>query len=224
MEINKIYNIDCLELMAQMPDKFISLAICDPPYGIGEDGGKSESRCQKTKVKPNNFIKKGWDKKPPNKIYFDELFRISKNQIIWGANHFIEKINKNSSCWIVWDKDNGTNDYADCELAYTSFNTAVRKFTYKWHGMLQQNMKQKEIRIHLTQKPVSLYKWLLNNYAKQGDIIFDSHLGSASSIVACIEYDFDYIGCEIDTDYFNDAQKRIKNAKINKQTELKFNY
>jgi site-specific DNA-methyltransferase (adenine-specific) len=208
LELNKLYNMDCMEGMKQFPDKYFELAIVDPPYGIGEDGSKNHSRSMIAVSKDYKSFH-GKDLEAPPKEYFQELKRVSKNQIIWGANHFISKIPFDSSCWIVWDKDNGNNDFADCELAYTSFKTAVRKFRYKWHGMLQENMKDKEIRIHPTQKPIALYKWLLKNYAKKGDKILDTHVGSASSLIACYQMNFDYIGFEIDKEYFEKAQKRI---------------
>ena len=142
-----------------------------------------------------------------------------KNQIIFGANHFIENIPKaNSSCWIVWDKVNGDNDFADCELAYCSFKTAVRKISLRWHGMLQHNMKNKEIRIHPTQKPVKLYEWLLMNYAKKGDTILDTHLGSGSIAIACYNLGYDLTACEIDKEYYEAAIKRINQHKA--QTKL----
>lgn len=214
-----ITNEDNMQLMARYPDKYFDLAIVDPPYGIGEDGGKSESRCKKTKVKPNKFTKKNWDNYAPNKQYFNELIRVSKNQIIWGANHFIENIpNSSTPCFIVWDKDNGSNDFADAELAYTSFKSAVRLFKYKWHGMLQGDMKNKEIRIHPTQKPVALYRWLLEKYAKPGDKILDTHLGSGSIAIACHDYGFDLTACELDKDYFDAAIKRLKQNQS--QTKL----
>jgi site-specific DNA-methyltransferase (adenine-specific) len=208
-----ITNEDNMLLMVRYPDNYFDLAIVDPPYGIGEDGGKSESRCKKTKVKPNNYIKKSWDTSAPNKDYFNELQRVSKNQIIWGANHFIENIkNSNSSCWIVWDKDNGENDFADCELAYCSFNTAVRKIRYKWHGMLQEKMGiNKEKRLHPTQKPVDLYKWILDKYAKENDKILDTHLGSGSIAIACHDYEFELTACELDKEYYDKAIQRIQN-------------
>jgi site-specific DNA-methyltransferase (adenine-specific) len=141
--------------------------------------------------------------------------RISKNQIIWGGNYFPVLP---SPCWIVWDKDNSGN-FADCELAWTSFNTAVRKFKWRWNGMLQEKMgDNKETRIHPTQKPVALYKWLLKNYAKEGDKIFDSHLGSGSIAIACHDMKFSLVGCEIDKDYFDAAMKRFENHK--KQLQL----
>ena len=152
----------------------------------------------------------GNDAQSPDKEYFDELIRVSNNQIIWGANHFISNIPYNSSCWIVWNKDNGNNDFADCELAWTSFKTAVRMFTWRWSGMLQQDMKNKERRIHPTQKPVALYEWLLMNYAKEGDKILDTHLGSGSSRIAAHKLGFEFVGCELDKDYFEAQEKRFK--------------
>ena len=211
LKLNKLYNMDCMEGMKQFPDKYFELAIVDPPYGINVDENMAKNSCTqygKAAAPKRKYISKGWDKKSPPKEYFDELFRVSKNQIIWGANHFIELINKNSSCWIVWDKHiNGA--FADCELAWTSFTSPVRKFDYTWNGMIQENMKNKEIRIHPTQKPIALYKWLLKNYAKKGDKILDTHVGSASSLIACHQMNFDYIGFEIDKEYFEKAQKRI---------------
>jgi len=155
----QVYNEDCMETMSRYEDNFFDLAIVDPPYGIGEDGAKNHSRDKAAKAK--RYSAKNWDNSAPNVEYFTELKRVSKHQIIWGANHFIENIpNASSSCWVVWDKDN-TGDFADAELAYTSLKTAVRIFKYRWNGMLQQDMKNKEIRIHPTQKPVKLYAWIL---------------------------------------------------------------
>lgn len=126
-----------------------------------------------------------------------------------ATNHFISKMPFDSSCWIVWDKDNGNTDFADCELAWTSFSTAVRKIKYRWNGMLQQNMKHKENRIHPTQKPVALYEWLLNRYAKTGDIILDTHVGSASSLIACYRTNHPYVGFELDKHYYDLSKKRL---------------
>lgn len=208
--IGEYYNMDCMELMAKYPDKHFDLAIVDPPYGIDVintgfvGGGKL--------AKAKNYGSKNWDKNAPLYSYFIELKRISKNQIIWGANHFIQNIpNANSSCWIVWDKDNKNNDFADCELAWTSFKTAVRKFKFKWNGMLQENMKNKEIRIHPTQKPVKLYEWILTKYAKPTDLILDTHVGSASSLIACENTGNKYVGCELDKDYYKESMKRLTN-------------
>ena len=218
-----ITNENNMELMARYPDNYFDLAIVDPPYGIGEDGGDKKRGTKG--IKTPIYTKKDWDKSPPNMEYFKELFRISKNQIIWGANHFIQSIsasgnNTNSSCWIVWNKDN-TGDFADCELAWTSFKTSVRMFTFRWNGMLQGDMKNKETRIHPTQKPVALYKWLLKKYAKQGDKILDTHLGSGSIALACHDYGFDLTACELDKEYYDAAIKRIKNHVS--QIQLRFN-
>ena len=206
---------DCKELMNRYPDKYFDLAIVDPPYGIDihkQSQGKGGGVAKKIEYK-----KKNWDSKAPDSEYFDLLQRKSKNQIIFGANHFIDNIsfNVSSPCWIVWDKDNGATDFADCELAWTSFKTAVRKFKWKWAGMLQQNMKDKEVRIHPTQKPIGLYLWLLKEYAKNGDKILDTHLGSGSIAIAIdsankIEkMDLSLVGCDNDADMFEKAQLRI---------------
>ena len=199
---------DCLEAMRAMPDNAYELAIVDPPYGIGEDGGTNGTRGKIAKSKV--YVSKGWDKEPPSVQYFKELKRISKNQIIWGANHFIDRVPYSSSCWVVWNKDNGATDFADCELAYTSFKTAVRMFTWKWQGMLQQDMKNKEQRIHPTQKPVKLYEWLLDNYAKEGDRILDTHLGSGSIALACHNRGYSLDAYEIDEEYYNNAKERLR--------------
>ncbi len=216
----ELINADCQDIMPKYEDNYFDLAVCDVPYGIGEDGSKSKSRegfgLYKGKTK---YVAKNWDKSLPTKEYFNELIRISKNQIIWGANHFVSKIPYDSSCWIVWDKDNSTCDFADCELAWTSFKTAVRLHKYKWHGMLQQNMKHKEHRIHPTQKPIALYKWLLENYAEKGMKIFDSHMGSGSSAIAAHYYGCDFVGIEIDKEYFDAAKKRIEKETL--QLEFK---
>ena len=202
-------NEDCMLMMARYPDDYFELAIVDTPYGIGESSNDNKSRSKLGKSK--DYGCKKWDDNAPNKEYFKELKRVSKNQIIWGANHFIENIPKaNSSCWVVWNKENGANDFADCELAYCSFNTAVRKVDLRWHGMLQHDMKNKEIRIHPTQKPVKLYEWLLMNYAKEGDKILDTHLGSGSIAIACHNLGFDLTACELDKDYYDAAMKRLK--------------
>jgi site-specific DNA-methyltransferase (adenine-specific) len=149
-----------------------------------------------------------WDAKPPEKEYFEELFRVSKNQIIWGANHFIEQFAKNSSCWIFWDKGTGDNDFADGELAWASFNKTVRKFFKSWVGA-NANESRAKGRIHPTQKPIGLYTWLLTNYAKAGDKILDTHVGSASSLIACHQLGFDVVGCELDEEYYQLASQRL---------------
>ena len=211
------YNADNMAIMNTFKDKEFDLAIVDPPYGIdinNQSQGKGGGVARKI-----DYAKKNWDKKAPEAEYWNELKRISKNQIIWGANHFISKIPFDSSCWIVWDKDNGTTDFADCELAYTSFKTAVRRFKWTWAGMRQQNMKNKEERIHPTQKPIQLYEWLLNNYANENDKIIDTHLGSGSIAIAIDKANtldkknLTFVGIELDPDYFRAAVERFKNHK-----------
>ena len=209
MPISICENRDCMDAMRKFPDKYFDLAVVDPPYGIGENGATNHTRGKLAKSK-NYKAFAGNDKEPPPPGYFNGLRRISKNQIIWGANHFIGRLPHDSPAWVVWDKVNGDTDFADCELAWTSFKTAVRKFEYKWHGMLQQDMANKERRIHPTQKPIALYKWLLTNYAKPGDKILDTHLGSGSSRIAAWDMGFDFWGYELDADYFAAMEKRFQ--------------
>ena len=206
---SEVFCEDCMVLMARYPDKYFDLAIVDPPYGIGEDGLKNHSRGKC--AKPTMYTPKNWDRETITPEYFKQLQRISKNQIIWGANHFISKIGKDSPAWIVWNKLNGENDFADCELAWTSFDCATRMFTFRWAGMLQGDMKNKEERIHPTQKPVSLYKWLLKNYATPDMKILDTHAGSMSSVIACLDGDFNITAFEIDSEYFESGKERILN-------------
>jgi site-specific DNA-methyltransferase (adenine-specific) len=202
---------DCIQLMKQFNDKEFDLAVVDVPYGIGESLNDNKSRSKLGKSKA--YTKKDWDLSAPEKEYFNELQRISKNQIVWGANHFISRLPIDSSCWIVWDKQNGQNDFADCELAWTSFKTAVRKFEYRWHGMLQGNMKEKEIRIHPTQKPVALYDWIFKMYATEGMKIIDTHLGSGSSRISADKAKLDFTGIEIDKEYYDLQEKRFNDYK-----------
>jgi len=201
--------MDCMALMREFPDKHFDLAIVDPPYGIGEDGSKNYTRSN-LGVAKNYKAFAGNDKKSPTSAYFNELSRVSKNQIVFGANHFIDKMPWASSCWIVWDKLNGESDFADCELAWTSFKSSVRKFTFRWAGMLQGDMANKETRIHPTQKPVALYRWLLANYAKEGMKILDTHLGSGSHAIACHYAKMHLTACELDPDYYAAACERIE--------------
>jgi site-specific DNA-methyltransferase (adenine-specific) len=235
----RLYQADCMKMLPQVPDKYYQLCICDPPYGIGENNGQYKSRninrVDRRNGKPiiinhPGYPIKQWDKKPPNKEYFIELQRVSKNQIIFGGNYFINHLQP-TSCFIVWDKCNGGSDFADCELAWTSFKTAVRKFTFMWSGFCQGvgienghinqgNKKLCERRIHPTQKPVALYQWLLKNYAKPGDKILDTHGGSCSSAIACDIMGFDFVGYEIDEDYYRAAVERFERHK--QQTVLEF--
>ena len=204
---SEVYLEDCVEALKRFPDKHFDLAIVDPPYGIGMD--KTHFKTKSSNAKPTEYGKKDWDNAIPSKEYFNELLRVSKNQIVWGGNYFVENLT-NSSCWVVWDKDNGNSIHADCELAWTSYNTGVRKVKYLWHGMRQQNMKNKEERIHPTQKPIALYKWLLMNYASEGNLILDTHLGSGSSRIAAYDLGYDFIGFEIDPEYYEKQEKRFK--------------
>jgi len=208
---SEVYLMDCVAGLRHYPDNYFDLAVVDPPYGIGMDSTHFITKSSNTNA--NNYGKKDWDKESPPIEYFNQLIRVSKNQIIWGANHFIEKINKNSSCWLVWDKNNGDSIHADCELAWTSFKTSVKYIKYTWHGMRQQNMKNKEIRIHPTQKPVALYDWILHNYAKPNDLILDTHLGSGSSRIAAYKGGFNFVGFEIDPEYYEKQEKRFNDFK-----------
>ena len=210
MELNNIYLMDCREGMKQFPDKYFDLAITDPPYFT--EYGKEifpGSAISTTGIKRNRFESKHWD--VPDQTYFDELMRVSKNQIIWGFNYY--NVNFMGSGRIIWDKKNDESNFSKCEIAYCSLHKSVQVFRYMWNGMLQGDMKNKEVRIHPTQKPVALYKWLLNNYAKKGDRIIDTHVGSASSLIACYDMGFEYMGFEIDKDYYNAATKRINQHK-----------
>jgi site-specific DNA-methyltransferase (adenine-specific) len=209
-----LYNIDCMEFMRSVPDLHFDLAIVDPPYGINAANVLSGPRRKSGKgaAMKSAFEAKDWDLAVPNADYFKELFRVSKNQIIWGANYMTENL-PGSMGWVVWDKDNGTTNFSDCELAYTSFNSALRKFKYTWNGMIQGDMKNKEEKIHPTQKPVKLYEWLLLNYAKEGDAILDTHLGSGSIAVAANNLGYRLTGCELDKDYFEASTARIKAAQ-----------
>jgi site-specific DNA-methyltransferase (adenine-specific) len=204
MPVSEVRNIDCMVGMKEYPDKYFDLAIVDPPYGLGENGGNvSRHHSQK------KYVKKNWDNATPDKSYFDELFRVSKNQIVWGANHFISKMPYDSSCWIFWDKDR-YGDFADGELAWSSFETAVRYYKFTWDGFRKEIHEE---RFHPTQKPTSLYKYLLKNYAKKGDKILDTHLGSGSSRIAAYDMGFDFTGYEIDKDYFEAQEKRFNQFK-----------
>lgn len=198
---------DCMEYMAGLEDGAFQLAVVDPPYGIGESGG-NESR---NRVASSGYERKEWDTEAPSSAYFETLARVSENQVIWGANHFADRLPCPASpCWIVWDKLNGGSDFADCELAYTSFKSAARLFQFRWAGMLQGDMKNKEHRIHPTQKPVKLYDWIFSNYAKPGDRILDTHLGSGSSAIAAHYAGLEFVGIELDADYYAAAVERFE--------------
>lgn len=200
LELNKFYNMDCMEGMKQFPDKYFELAIVDPPYGIARFGNRvelSNRLCKEAKINK-------WDIKPTQE-YFDELFRVSKNQIIWGANNFTLP---NTEYFIIWDKQQTVDNFASAEYAWTNCKMPAKVFRYSIHKVMSDR-KAEGGKIHPTQKPIALYKWLLKNYAKEGDKILDTHVGSASSLIACYQMNFDYIGFELDKEYFDKATKRI---------------
>lgn len=215
------YDMDCMVGMKECPDKHFDLAIVDPPYGIGEDGDKireyNSKSCESWKGrKPKEYNKKDWDGLRPSKEYFKELQRVSKNQIIWGGNYFADML-KPTGSWIVWDKQVVMPTFSDGEMAWCSMKNSLKIVQFLWAGY----RKCEEVdRIHPTQKPVALYKWLLKNYAKEGDKILDTHVGSASSLIACYDMGFDYVGFELDEDYYNMAQKRIEENKAQFRMEL----
>ncbi len=197
------YNEDCMVGMKRYGDKHFSLAIVDPPYFAGAgDPSYYRSRTCQSKAKP---ITETWN--VPDENYFKELFRVSKKQIIWGCNYYAKYIPHTSR--IVWDKVNDGTPFSQAEIASWSEGVKVYMYRYMWNGMLQQDMKNKERRFHPTQKPVKLYKWLLHNYAKQGDLILDTHVGSASSLIACYDMGFDAVGFELDKDYYEASKKRL---------------
>ncbi len=196
LEFNNFYCVDCMEVLKLMPDKSIDLCIVDPPYGVSIETSGTYFKQFKTK---------GWDNATPSTEYFKELFRVSQNQIIWGGNYFLEYLG-NTKCFLIWDKMIGEGmSFADAELAWTSFKkpTRIKKLSSNNNGG----------KIHPTQKPVALYEWLLYNYAKQGDKILDTHVGSASSLIACHNLGFQYVGFEIDKEYYEKSLDRLETAK-----------
>ena len=195
---SEVFNEDCITLMKRYPDKFFDLAVVDPPYGLGDkltQGGTWASKYAKGDA--------SWDIAPPAE-YWEELFRVSKNQIVWGGNYFIEYL-KNTRCFIFWDKKNGTNFMSDGELAWTSFDSSVRRYAYNHI----QDFNKGIDRIHPTQKPIDLYTFCLINYAKEGDLILDTHLGSGSSRIAAYKGGFNFVGFEIDKEYYEKQEKRF---------------
>jgi len=205
-----ITNEDNMELMARYPDKYFDLAIVDPPYGIDADVKNSTNKMQtkKSATKSKKYGSQLWDSDIPTDEYFDELNRVSKKQIIWGANYF-----GLIGGMIYWHKNVTMPTYSTGELAWVSWLNKLDFVNISWHGMIQHDMKNKETRIHPTQKPVALYKWLLDNYAKEGDKILDTHLGSGSIAIACHDYKFNLTACELDKEYFDKAMQRIENHK-----------
>lgn len=218
-----LYNMDCMELLKATPDKFYELAIVDPPYGINvmarmESAHLNNRSHQKYTSAGNgtgkwlNYEPKPWDKTAPNKEFFTELIRASKRQIVWGAHVLCHLLPVNKK-WIVWHKTPQGMNFSKCDLAWTSFPGGVDYFYY----LLNESngfLKHKDGgRIHPTQKPIKLYEWLLSNYAKAGDKILDTHLGSMSSVIACLNMGFEITGCELDADYFAAGIKRVEQSK-----------
>lgn len=187
---SEVYNIDCVTFMRTLPDKYFDLAVADPPYGINI--AKNPFR--------QKFDKTDWDANVPAKFFFDELFRVSKSQIIWGGNYFNLPPTK---CFLIWDKKQPFDfSSAMCEFAWTSFDSPAKMF--------RKHPAHEDDRIHPTQKPVELYAWILQNYAKDGDLIFDPMMGSQSSRIAAYKMGFDYVGCEIEPIYFNKGNERFE--------------
>ena len=213
---NKIILADNKDVMKDIPDKFFELAIVDPPYGIGFDEENESMSCgmrvdgsqrvynKWTSPRPKKYTKKNWDSSVPDEIYFNELFRISKNQIIWGGNYFNLKP---SGGWIVWDKKVVMPSLSKCELAWHSGSNHIEIFRYLWAGFRKE---QPEDRFHPTQKPVALYRWLLQNYAKPSDKIIDTHSGSGSLACACHLEKFDFLAIEKDEDYYKSSCDRLE--------------
>lgn len=218
--MNVAYNMDCMEYMKTVPDKYFDLAVVDPVYGDVTAGGYITGKSQGGVGPHKKHHDAIWNQEKTGKEYFDELFRVSKNQIIWGGNYFAKEIFRDSQCWIVWDKCHPAGiKFADAELAYTSFNSKTRIFRFLWNGMcqgtpgngtkMQGDKSLNERRIHPTQKPVALYRWIFQNYAKEGDRILDTHLGSGSSRIAAYDAGLDFVGLEIDKEYFDKQEERF---------------
>ena len=223
-DLNKLYCADCMEAMRDIPDGFFEWAFVDPPYGIGVNtmsytNGDTRKRGA-ARANRRNYSGSFRDVVPDER-YFNELFRVSRNQVIWGANYFTTLL-PTMKTYVVWDKrgrDGMVNGFSDCEIAWTSTGS-IRIFRFLWNGMLQQDMKNKEERFHPTQKPTALYEWLLKTFANPGDKILDTHAGSASSIVACVRRGFDWMGFKIDEGYHGMAQARIERAREEREAEL----
>jgi site-specific DNA-methyltransferase (adenine-specific) len=204
---SKVYKEDCILGMKRYPDNYFDLAVVDPPYGIGIDGQKKSVNLKNPKANRKEHKYKGWDCHIPKKEYFDELFRVSKNQIIWGANYFVEYLTKGTKGWIIWYKGQEGLTMSDAEIAYSSFNCPTRIVKINRIELLKDGT------IHPTQKPLKLYDWIFKNYAKQGDKILDTHLGSGSSRISADKAGLYFEGFEIDEQYFIDSNKRYEQYK-----------
>ena len=201
-KMNELYNEDCMVAMKEVPDKYFDLAIVDPPYGIGEKllkGGKTGVVKFHEQYELNQ-----WDNETPSEEYFNELFRVSENQIIWGANYFWEYLHETRGI-IAWDKNLGSPlSFSHWEMAWTSFDKIAKRV---------KTSSNTGKRIHPTQKPIALYTWLLNNYAEKGDKILDTHVGSASSLIACHRAGYEFMGFELDKDYYQAARERLEEER-----------
>ncbi len=200
---SEVFNMDCIEGMKQYPDNYFDLAIVDPPYGID---WIQQIQNPNTKANWNVYENKEWDKSIPLDEYWDQLFRVSKNQIVWGGNYMINYLTP-SPCWLIWDKMQEFSG-AVFEMAWTSFKSPAKAFR-----MSRVESYANQLKIHPTQKPIKLYSWILHNYAKEGDKILDTHLGSGSSRIACDKMGFNFIGFELDKDYFESQEKRFSQYK-----------
>lgn len=235
--ISEVYNIDCMEYMRRLPDKHFDLAIADPPYGISIDRaslceglGLSNNNTMarlkkerfhgrgKLKDRAMNRLNTEWDLKPPTKEFFDQLFRVSCNQIIWGGNYFELPPTRGIVCW---DKEQTFLNFSAWEMAWTSFDVPAKIFRFSNRGFLSPEGKDKADKVHPTQKPIALYGWLLKNFAEQGQSIFDPMMGSQSSRIAAYRMGFDYYGCELDSEYFRTGSERFERMcmGVERQTE-----
>ncbi len=210
--LNKINLGDCLEVMKSLPDNCIDLVLTDPPYGINvasRMAKQSGQKYAKNAAARADYNYKEWDSDIPHEAIFNEIQRISKNAIIFGGNYFAHLLPP-SPCWIIWDKDNIDSPFADCELAWTNYGTAVRKFTFMWNGMIQADMKNKEERIHPTQKPRQLFRLILEKYLPEGGVVFDGFSGSGTTALACHDLGYDFICIEKDEEYHAASVKRLE--------------
>ena len=225
--MNFAYNMDCLSAMQQMPDKYFDLAVVDPPYFSGPER-RNFYGCQVSPIGVQRMYKQSEVWQVPDERYFDELRRVSKQQIIWGVNYFNYSFSPGR---VVWDKCNGASSFSDCEIAYCSLHDSVRLYHYMWNGMcqgksitegyiMQGDKSKNEKRIHPTQKPVALYAWLYQQYAKPGDKILDTHLGSGRSRIAAWKLGLDFVGFEIDKYYFDLQEQRF----AEEQRQLSFDF
>ena len=223
-KMNTIIHADCLEVMRKIPDNYFGLILTDPPYGIGASrflnrknysaDGDEYKRGNSLASKKKYDIKE-WDNQIPSREVFNEMKRISQHQIIFGGNYFVDMLD-NSQCWIVWDKVNGTNDFADCELAWTTFKSSVRKYTFAWNGFIQQDMSNKEERHHPTQKPIELFKMILRDYAIKLDkkTVFDPFGGSCTTAIASKSLGLDWCVCELEEDYCKIGEERLRKVQL----------